>query len=114
MTAKDAVEIGSALLALAGVAAGIRGTFLLTRLYHSYDVLSFIRTIVKVVGLTLIGDTRRTLARARAATKAGAFTPEEKAESLVGVYWIFIGFVLQGVAVALSLGDTIWSIATRH
>jgi hypothetical protein len=50
------------------------------------------------------------MARARIITKLGSITPEQKAESLLGVYWIFIGFVLQGVAVALSLGDTIWGI----
>jgi hypothetical protein len=113
MSAKDSLELAAGIVGLAGVLVSIWGTFLLTRFYHPFGPGSFLRTVAKATLHFMTGRQDKALARARLITKLGAITPEQKAKSLLGVYWIFVGFVLQGVAVALSLGDTIWGIVTR-
>jgi hypothetical protein len=103
LSAKDILEISSAIMGLLSVSAGIVGTFWLTRLYHAFKPVDFLRAVWSSVSHTARGHFLEALNEARVATRFGGFQPENKAQSLVGVYWVFIGFVLQGIAGVLAV-----------
>lgn len=66
---------------------------------------------LRVIVLTLKGDMLRLFKEAEITTKLASADPEAKPESLVGVYYIFMGFLLQLAGAVFWGVDAIWGIA---
>ena len=108
MTIKFVLDLGSQILLLTGLVVSIWGTFQLTRFYHSYDFASFTRETLKLIVLTIFGKSDLVSLRAKVANQLGEITPEQKANSLIGIYWIFIGFVFQVLGTGTALCSVLW------
>ncbi len=89
------------------------GTYLLTRWYHPFKLFNFLLFIIQVTGLFIVGRTDEAIRRTEAATKIGRVNKERRAVSLIGLYMIFVGFILQAVG-ALCWGvDAVWGILEK-
>jgi hypothetical protein len=101
------IEIGGALLTLAGVVIGVYGTFLMTKFYHPYSIPGFVVSVIRNAWLTLTGQKEKKALHAEIATKFASITAESRGESLYGIQWVFFGFFLQTVGAVLILADTL-------
>jgi hypothetical protein len=98
---------------LIGVLLSIWGTYLLTHWYHPFEFLDFLKSVLQVTTMYMFGRRDRAMKIVRAATKFGGLNEEKRYESLVGLCFIFVGFVLQAVG-ALCWGvDTIWGLMEK-
>lgn len=86
------------------------GTYLLTRWYHLFSATGFWSAIWRIIVLSAKLDMASFIREAEIATKLGSVHPEAKAESLVGVYYIFLGFVLQLGGARFWGADALWSV----
>jgi hypothetical protein len=82
---------------------GVWGTLQISAPYHPFSVPGFVRHVLGVIW-ELCHGSRRAMLRVKIASKLGAVNEEDRAKSLVGVYLVFLGFVLQ------SIGAVLWSL----
>jgi len=95
--------IGAPFFSGAGVVLGVYGTYLVTRQYHPFDKAGFARTVARLLILRI---TRRGDEADRAIKVAiGLADPEDRWQTLNGVYYVFLGFVAQVVGSLLWLVD---------
>jgi hypothetical protein len=104
---RHAVQLLGPAVTAAGIALSIYGTFLLTRWYHPFSVTGFLSTLWNLVVLLLRGEAARVFEEAKTASRIGLVNEEQRAESLVGIYFIFLGFVLQLVGTGFWALDEI-------
>jgi hypothetical protein len=101
---KAFLEITSAIFGLLGVVAGVYGTWVMTKWTHVYGFWGFLWNI-----LTLLfhkADSQRR--KNEIATKLAELEKEKKGESLSGLYFVFLGFVLQTIGAILLAIDAVW------
>jgi hypothetical protein len=102
---KAVVEISAAALSLVGVLVGVYGTYVLTKWYHPFGWWSFTMSIVVMFWRKItFAEAKSERVNKTAAALAG-MTPENRAESLHGLHWIFLGFLLQTAGAALAMVD---------
>jgi hypothetical protein len=102
------VEIGGAVLSLLGVVVSVYGTYLMTKWYHPYKWAGFVKSVALSVWREIAGEGEKTARHNRVAALMAEMTPENKAESLNGIHWVFFGFLLQAIGALLILGDVVW------
>jgi hypothetical protein len=98
------VQIAGPLLTLIGVALSIHGTYLLTRWYFYLSGLGFLQTVLKFSWLLLTLRSSKAHEEVTFRGKMAESKRESKADSLYGIYFIFLGFVLQ------AFGTLLWGI----
>jgi hypothetical protein len=107
LTLKTGLETGAAILTLAGVFVGVYGTYKMTKYYHPYSWLEFAKSIRTAMWRDLTGQSESADRQNRVASRlAGS---EDKAISLRGVEWVFVGFVIQTLGAILALIDVLCS-----
>jgi hypothetical protein len=104
---KAALETGAAGLTLAGVFVGVYGTYKMTKFYHPYRWAGFVKSVVMTMYRDLTGQEDKVNRHNRVAAKLAGMTPEDKADSLRGVEWVFVGFLLQTGGAIIVLIDVI-------
>lgn len=95
---------------LIGVLLSVSGTYLLTRWYHPFKLKGFLGIVFRVTWLFITGQRDSAIQITRTATKLGRLNREKRAESLIGLYLIFVGFLFQAVGALLWGADTVWSL----
>jgi hypothetical protein len=98
-------HLGGPLLALIGTIISVGGTYLMTRLYHPFGGLNFLRSLLRIIWL-LITRQRKTLANMMEGAPQFA-SIENRARSLAGVYILFVGLFIQAVGGALTIVDVL-------
>jgi hypothetical protein len=102
---KAFLEIGGALLTLAGVVLGVYGTFLMTKFIHPYGPIGFFVSMLRMIGRSLIGRRDRNKEHAEVAAAFAELIDEKKGEILSGTQWVFFGFFLQTMGAVLIAID---------
>jgi hypothetical protein len=103
MAHKHILEFISVAIGLAGTIVSILGTYFPTRFYHPFSPLGFLRTIAAWTGWFIRFDFASVEKHAVITSRLGEVTPERRAQSLIGIYWIFVGFALQAVSLLVLL-----------
>jgi hypothetical protein len=101
---KAFLEIGGAGLTLLGVVVSVYGTFVLTQWTHTYSLVDFLKSTVKM----FFRKAKRQERINQVATALTEGKDEEKAKSLAGLQWVFLGFVLQAFGSILLTIDAVW------
>ena len=101
---KASLEIASAVFGLLGVIAGVYGTWIMTRWTHVYRFWGFTWNTLTL----LLHRSKREERKNQIATKFAELEKEKKADSLSGLYYVFLGFVFQTVGAILLLIDVVW------
>jgi hypothetical protein len=104
---KACLEIGAALVTLIGVVIGVYGTYVLTMWTHPMGFWAFNQSVLIMFARKIVGKDDMTARVNRVATKLAEMKPENKAESLHGLHWIFLGFVLQTIGALLLAIDAV-------
>ena len=107
---RHAIQLLGPALTILGVLLSSWGTYRLTRWYHPFTAGGFWTTIGRVVILSFRGEILKLLKEAEIATIFASSNPEAKAESLLGVYYIFLGFILQLIGACFWGVDALWGI----
>ncbi len=102
------LEISAAIFSLLGVIVGVRGTYLLTSWTHTYDWWNFTLSIAKMFGRKLIFREDKNNRVEKTVAILAERNDENKAESLHGLDWVFLGFILQTVGAVLIAIDAFW------
>lgn len=110
MTTKNALELVSSLIGVVGTSASMWGTFLLTRFYHTFSARDVLRVVARWTGAFLLFHSTAVAQEARGIAALSSITEEKKAISLVGIYWVFVGFLLQGASLLLLTVDVLLDI----
>ena len=105
--AKATVEILAAILSLAGVIVSTHGTYLLTRWYHPFTEGGFVASLRRMMWRKMRGKNEELSRHLRVTTALAKLRPEDKSRSLDGIYWVFVGFVLQTIGALLVLLDVL-------
>ena len=98
---KAVLEISGAVLTLIGVVIGVYGTYIMTKFNHPYGPLGFVKSMCRMLWRMIFFQEQKTVRHNAVAAKFAALRPEEKGESLSGIQWVFVGFVLQTIGAAL-------------
>jgi hypothetical protein len=106
------LQLSSLIVLVLGVLLSVIGTFYLTHLYHAFDAAGFFTAVARAAWLVATCRPRRLLTEAKV-TAGLTPDPEERGKSLIGIYLIFLGFVLQGVGTVLALVDFTLGIACK-
>jgi hypothetical protein len=102
------LEVGAAVLSLAGGLVGAYGTYLLTEWYHLFRGTGFVGSLVETVWMPLLGRKSQLIQKLRLnADFAKSLKEEDRAVSLFGVHLVLVGFGLQGIAAVLATADAI-------
>jgi hypothetical protein len=96
-----------------GVLLSVWGTYLLTRWYHPFRFWGFLGSVLQVTGLFVTGRRERATSILRAAAKFGRLNEEERAESLIGLCLIFVGFLLQAMGALCWGADVVWGLLRK-
>lgn len=100
---KSFFEISAAIFALIGVMVGVWGTFLLTQYTHTLGWWAFNWSIILMFFRKLVGKDEKNQ-RIRMVLAALSNTKvEKKPESLLGLHWVFFGFILQTIGAVLAV-----------
>src|SRR5271165_4830666 len=99
------LEIGGAVFTLLGVVIGVYATFLMTKFYHPFGLRDFLKSIGRVLFGTATFQEKKDTLYINFATALAKLTPEDKAASLRGIYWLFLGFILQTIGATLITID---------
>jgi hypothetical protein len=105
---KPCLEIFAAIFSLLGVIVGVRGTYLLTSWTHTYDWWNFTLSIAKMFWRKLICQEDKNKRVEKTSAILAKLNDENKAESLHGLEWVFLGFILQTVGAILTAIDAFW------
>lgn len=114
MSVRHLVQLLGPTVTLVGLVYSVLGTYFLTRLYHPYRVWDFCVAVAKAIFYTLFFQTKKILKIARVAVATGAITPEDRARSLLGIYFIFFGFLLQMIGAIFWATDSFWGVFFEH
>ena len=101
LDARSVVLIGGPSITLLGVIVGVMGTLMICKPYHPFSYLAFVRHLLGVIWAFRRGAEEATRL-IRIASQLGAVNEEDRANSLMGVYVVFFGFVLQAIGAVLS------------
>jgi hypothetical protein len=107
------IQVLGPVTTLVGVLLSVWGTYLLTRWYHPFGFLDFIKSVFQVTALFIARRRRRAIDVTRAAARFGDLNEENRAESLIGLCFIFVGFVLQAVGAVCWGIDTLWGLLQK-
>lgn len=108
------IEILAALFSLVGVVVGTHGTYLLTRWYHPFSEGGFIVSLRRMLWRKIMGRSEESARHLRVTSALAKLRPEDKARSLDGIYWVFVGFVLQTFGALLVLVDALVMNLGKH
>jgi hypothetical protein len=101
------VEILAAIFSLAGVVIGTHGTYMLTRWYHPFSEGGFLASLRRMIWRKLTGKRAELARHLRVSNALAKLKPEDESHSLDGIYWVFVGFVLQTFGAVLVLIDAL-------
>jgi hypothetical protein len=110
---KAFLEIGAAVLSLVGVIIGVWGTYLLTKFTHPLGFWAFTVGVIQMFGRKLGGQGEYNKRVHDTAVILSRMRPEDKAESLHGLHWIFFGFILQTLGAVMAAVDAMWVNSVR-
>ena len=83
----------------------------MTLAYHPFKTKTdLVKNILRVIGLLLIFRWRRAHTLVSDVAGVAAMNTEDKASSLRGLYFLFLGFILQTVGAALAVADVVLGI----
>ena len=105
MTLRGWLEILGAGFSLIGVLIGVYGTYLLTKFYHPYATGGFAKSVMRMLWLKASRRFEEDERKTKVESALGAMRKENKAKSLTGIYWVFIGFIFQTVGALLITID---------
>ena len=109
LTTRDIIQLAGPAITIIGILLSIYGTYSLTSWYHPLKLGGFLFAVFKGTGWVLIGEKAKALQVTKAAMRLGA-KHERRARSLIGIYFIFVGFVLQAVGAFCWGADMLWGI----
>jgi len=112
MTTRGLIQILGPVTTFIGVAISIWGTYLLTRWYHTFRPKDFLQVVFSAAFLVLTGRKEKALRFTRTTAKFGRLNREKRAESLIGIYLLFVGFILQAIGAFCWGTDAIWSLVS--
>jgi hypothetical protein len=115
MTPRAWIQLIGPAITLFGIALSIWGTFLLTRWYHIFGhPKKFAKAVSIITFLVLTNRMKEATQFIEVATEYGKKLNEEhRAQSMVGLCLIFVGFVVQAVGALCWEADMIWGIVTH-
>ena len=98
------VRVGAPVATGVGVILGVMGTFLICKPYHPFTVWGLVKHIVSLIPYAIRKGPSQASGLVRTASVLSAINEEDRAKSLVGVYLVFLGFVMQ------AFGALLWTI----
>jgi hypothetical protein len=96
-------------MTIVGLIISAWGSFLLTRWYHSFSFIDFLRMVARVSLFYASGRARTAELEAETMTNLTE-KHEERPKSLIGIYFIFSGFLVQAVGALCWGADVVWGI----
>lgn len=103
-------RIGAPILTGWGVILGVWGTLMICKPYYPFSTLGFVRRVLGVFWALRHGM-EEALKLVEITSRLGAVNGEDRPKSLIGVYFVFFGFVLQAIGAVLWCLDAV--LATR-
>jgi len=98
------VRVGAPVATGVGVILGVMGTFLICKPYHPFTVWGLVRHLRSVIWCAIRKGPSQASGLVRTASRLSEINEEDRAKSLVGVYLVFLGFVMQ------AFGALLWTI----
>ena len=102
--ARVCVRVGAPIATGVGVILGVMGTLLICKPYHPFSVWGLVKHIFSLIPYAIRKGQSQASGLARTASRLSAINEEDRAKSLVGVYFVFLGFVMQ------AIGALLWTI----
>ncbi|HZE82385.1 MAG TPA: hypothetical protein VE604_15905 [Candidatus Polarisedimenticolia bacterium] len=104
-----AIKLGAAVFLLAGVAVAVYGTYLMTTAYHPFKTFDLIKNVIRTFFRLSTFRWRKAKALITDVSNLEV-NKEDRAKSLMGVYFLFLSFVLQTVGAVLAVLDVVISL----
>ena len=98
------VHLGAPIATGIGVILGVIGTYLICKPYHPFGVWGLVRHIFSLIPYAIQKGPSQARGLVGTASRLSAINEEDRAKSLVGVYFIFLGFIMQ------AIGALLWTI----
>jgi hypothetical protein len=96
----------SAVLLVFGLLLGLAGTYLMTSAYHPFSQLELFGNFLQVLWRFSTFQWPSARRVVRAVARAGEkLNQENKALSLMGIYFLFLSFVVQLISAAFAIWD---------
>lgn len=109
---KNVVHVLAPGATLLGVAVTVWGTYRLTKWYHPFKGMGFLKSVVEICALVI--SQKRMAAKKKAAMQWQLADAENKTDSVIGLDFVFLGFVLQGFGGLFWLIDSVVDIWCGH
>ncbi len=82
-------------LTVLGSGMAISGSLIMAHAYHALSFFKFLVHLFRIPFIFLFRGPSKTFKLMKAEVKAGALNQEDRAYSLLGLYFVFLGFCLQ-------------------
>lgn len=102
--ARTFVRVGAPVATGFGVILGVMGTLLICKPYHPFTVWGLAKHIFSLIPYAIRKGPSQASGLVRTASRLSTINEEDRARSLVGVYLVFLGFVMQ------AIGALLWTI----
>ena len=98
------VRVGAPIATGIGVILGVMGTLLICKPHHPFTVWGLVKHIFSLALYAMRKGPSQASGLVRTASRLAAINEEDRAKSLLGVYFVFLGFVMQ------AIGALLWTI----
>ena len=96
------VESLGFLLSIAGATLGIVGVLMMARSYHPFSLAGFAKQGLRIVWKMVRQGPDAVVRSAEIAARLGELNDERRGYSLLGLYFVFLGFCLQMLGATVS------------